>query len=330
MPGGDRIRVGIVGVGKMGLFHLQKFRGLAGVSLAGFVEPNTELAHQVASDFGLSHFSTLAALLFEVDAVVVACPTLQHASVVKAALDAGVHVLVEKPLSERSSEAYELVQLASAKGLVLQVGMVERFRLLQLLPPLGDVPLFFEAERLTHRLGREPNEIDVVSDLMIHDVDLALSFFPEDPVSVSAIGINVVTSRTDIAQARLEFRGGGLVNLSASRVSSEVVRKVRAYFPHAYYSLDFVSGCASVVSKKSDALEKEVHQPEGIDALLSQSKAFIESIALKKSPVVSGAAGLRALALVERIQESIASRSAQGKTVAGAPKGEVGWGRASS
>ncbi len=330
MASKDLIRVGIVGVGKMGLYHLQKFRSLAGVAMVGFVEPDADRAAQVAAQFGTPHFSTLAALLFEVDAVVVACPTLQHASVVKAALDAGVHVLVEKPLSDRSGEARELVQLASAKQLVLQVGMVERFRVLQLLPQLSEAPRFIETHRLTNRLGREPNEIDVVSDLMIHDLDLALSYFSEDPVSVSAVGMNVLTSQTDIAHAHLEFEGGAVVNLSASRVSSEVVRRLRVYLSQAYYSLDLTSGSVSVVTKKSGELQNEIHQPDAVDALLAQSEAFIDSIALNKSAIVSGAIGVRALALVERIREDIATRAAHKKVARGAHKGEVDWGKASS
>jgi predicted dehydrogenase len=330
MPSRELVRVGIVGLGKMGLYHLQKFRCLPGVALVGFVEPDAERAREVDADSGLVCFSTLASLLFEVDAVVVACPTLQHASVVKAALEAGVHVLVEKPLCERSSEARDLVQLAAAKNLILQVGMVERFRLLQLLPHLEEPPLFVETERLTNRLGREPNEIDVVSDLMIHDIDLVLSYYSDDPVSVSAVGMSVLTARTDIAQVRLEFAGGGVVNLSASRASFEVVRKMRVYTPHAYYSLDFVSGSKTVTAKGSDSVRREVHHPETGDALLAQSRSFADCVALKNAPIVSGTAGLRALALVESIQEAIATRSARRKGPLGASKGGVDWGSASS
>jgi predicted dehydrogenase len=305
-----KVRVGVVGVGKMGRYHLDKYRAMTEeVQLVGFYDSDTAKAGVIAAQTGVPSFADLGELLFEVDAVTVASPTHTHAGVAFQALESGVHVLIEKPIASSVAEAESLVRLARSKQLVLQVGMVERFRLAVL---AKDVPLqpvrFLETHRLNPHLARE-SYIDVVSDLMIHDLDLALSLMAEDPITVSAIGMRVVTEQDDLANVRLEFPSGAVMNLNASRVSADPLRKMRVFSDQAYASFDFRQNTASVFRRnQGNSVERLVTSPENFDALLEQARDFVACVREGRRPLVNGEDGLRALKYAGVVLQKIRER----------------------
>jgi predicted dehydrogenase len=304
-----KIRVGVIGVGKMGKFHLQKYLSMPDVQVVGFYETDPARATELSAQFEVPAFATVVELLFEVDAVTIASPTDTHGAFARQALEAGVHVLVEKPIAASLAEAEAMVRLAKEKNRVLQVGMVERFRLAALAQgvPLH-APLFVETHRLSPNLARE-STIDVVADLMIHDLDLALSLVSEDPVHISAIGMKVVTPHFDIANVRMEFANGAVMNLNVSRVSKEPVRKMRVFSAQTYASFDFHQNTATL-SRRGDAksIEQTQSSVPGIDALLEQAKDFIACVREGRRPLVAGEDGLRALKYAQVVVEKIRER----------------------
>lgn len=309
MISSPRMKVGVVGVGRMGVYHLQKYLAMPNVEVAGVHEINLEYAAAAHAKYGVRIFDKLDDLLFETDAISIASPTLTHYSVARQALEAGVHVLVEKPITHTIAEAEDLIRLSEERKLVLQVGFVERFRYLTLAKGFSlTAPRFIEGHRLTSSPGRE-DSVDVVTDLMIHDLDLALSLMKEDPIYVSAIGMPVVTSKVDIANVRMEFPSGGIVNLNASRVSAKPFRKFRVFSAQAYASLDFISNGVEVIRRNGEqALERSVHEPKPVDALREQCEQFLQSVRESTAPVVTGRDALRALRYATIIREKIAER----------------------
>lgn len=308
MTDGAKTRVGVVGVGKMGRFHLQKYLALPEAEVVGFFEPDRARCSEIEKELGVPAFSDLGDLLFEVDAVTIASPTHSHAPLACQALESGVHVLVEKPISSTVPEALKMLQLARHHRLVLQVGMVERFRVLALAKGLDlRNPLFVEMHRLTPRLSRE-SSIDVVSDLMIHDLDLALSLVSEDPIVVSAIGMKVVTPQCDLANVRLEFPNGSVMNLNASRVSIEPYRKLRVFTRHTYASFDLHGNTAVLARKGENGLDQTVHEAPGFDPLLEQNRDFVRCVREGASPIVDGNDGLRALKYAQEVIFKIEER----------------------
>ncbi len=310
MTSPTKIRIGFVGVGKMGKYHLEKFRQLPDVEAVGFFEANPDRAMEIERQFALPAFQSLAELFFEVDAAVVASPTDTHASIAHQALMSGVHLLIEKPITSRLDDAEALVRLAREKNLLVQVGMVERFRLAALAENTVLKPTrFLETHRLTPHLARE-STIDVVADLMIHDLDLALSLVDEDPISVSAIGMRVVTNQYDLANVRLEFASGAVMNLNASRVSASIVRKMRVFTDTAYASFDFQSNSGTVLQKRSaQEIDKKTTQaPAGFDALSAQARDFVDCVRAGRRPLVSGEDGLRALKYAQIVTAKIQQR----------------------
>ncbi len=309
METGSKVRVGVVGAGKMGEYHLQKYLALNEASVVGFYDTNLDRAREVQSKYGVTAFETLAELLFEVDAISIASPTDTHGPVGRAALDAGAHILVEKPIAASVEEAEAMDLLAREKGLVLQVGMVERFRLVALSGGLPLMPaLFIETHRLSPQVGRE-RTLDVISDLMIHDLDLALSLVDEDPHFVSAIGMKVVTSEFDIANVRLEFPSGTIINLNVSRVSAEPLRKLRLFSKSAYASFDFRDNKATVYQRNgSSEVQKDFRQAPGYDPLLEQNRDFLRCVRTGESPLVRGSDGIRALRFAKIVLQKMEAR----------------------
>ncbi len=318
----EKIRVGVVGVGKMGGYHLQKYLEIEEAELVGFSETDSAKAAAVQAKFGVPNLS-LSDLLFEVDAITIASPTDTHAAIARQALEAGIHVLIEKPIASTVPDAEALTALAKAKGLVLQVGMVERFRLAALangVPLQG--PLFVETHRLSPNLSREA-AIDVVSDLMIHDLDLALSLVDQDPISVSAIGMRVMTAQHDIANVRMEFAGGAVMNLNVSRVSAEPVRKLRVFFKDAYASFDFSENTAAVFRRVGAAVERTQHEASGVDPLREQARDFLHCVRTGRRPLVAGEDGVRALKFAKVVMEKIREREAKLQSSAILPRPEA-------
>lgn len=305
-----RIRVAVVGAGEFGRNHVRVWSKLEGAELAGLVDTNAERANKVAAEFGAPVLASLDALLgARVDAVSVAVPTKEHASIGCRLLDAGIDVLVEKPMAASLAEADALIASATRFGRILQVGHVERFNpAVAAAQKVVSRPMFFEVHRLGIFTPRSL-DVDVVYDVMIHDLDILLALVNAPVVDLKAVGIPVITDKVDIAQARVEFSTGTVANVTASRVSTERVRKMRFFQQHEYISLDFT---------RQDALRIRVRpgngQPEvGFENLATtqeeplqaELRAFAESVRTRKEPIVDGAAGRRALELADRVMAGI-------------------------
>jgi predicted dehydrogenase len=310
------VRLGVIGVGGMGQHHARVGANVPGARLAGLYDVDPERAREVATRHGTRAFARLRDLLPEVDAVCVAVPTVDHLRVVRAVLEAGKDVLVEKPMAASLGEADEMIALAEAKGALLQVGHVERFN------PAVDVLRTVSGARFieVHRLGSfSPRslDIDVVLDLMIHDLDIVLSLDGTEAVQVDAVGVPVLTPRVDIANARLRFASGLIANLTASRVSTDRVRKFRIFAPRTYVSADLaarevrVHRLGGVGSDGWPAIRIERTEAPPVpqsEPLWRQVQAFVQAIRGRTRPVVGGADGRRALALAGEILTRIGGK----------------------
>jgi len=305
------IRVAVVGAGEFGRNHVRVWREIEGAELAGIVDTNAERARQIAAEFGTRVLPDLGALAAErVDAVSLAVPTREHARVGCLLLDAGVDVLVEKPMAASLDEADRLIASAKRSGRILQVGHVERFNpAVAAAQKIVSRPMFFEVHRLGIFTPRSL-DIDVVYDVMIHDLDILLSLVDAPVTDLKAVGIPVITDKVDIAHARVEFATGAVANVTASRVSTERVRKMRFFQEHEYISLDFARQDALRIRVKPGGgaqpeigFEKLTAAPE--EPLRAELRAFAESVRTRRPPIVDGAAGRRALELADRVMAGI-------------------------
>jgi len=303
------VRVAVVGVGDFGRNHVRVYRQLEGVELVGIVDPDFERARRVAGEFGTDVLPDLDSLKDRVDAASVAVPTVEHARVGCLLLSRGIDVLMEKPIAASVSEADLLADAAQQYARVLQIGHLERFNpaLLAILPIIKE-PLYFEV----HRLGvfsPRSLDIDVVYDVMIHDLDILLALADSPVTSIHALGIPVITDKVDIAHARLAFASGAVANLTASRVSTERVRKLRFFQEHEYISLDYA---------RQDVLRIRVRQPapqpqfdfEPIptrqeEPLAAELRAFVDAVRHRTSPLIDARAGRRALELADSVMAGI-------------------------
>lgn len=310
------ISIAVVGVGYLGRFHAQKLAALADVELAGVCDIEAATAAAVARDVGTASFTDPTELLGKVDAVSIATSTSAHFELARFFLDNDVHVFVEKPMTRTSAEAGELVQLAARRKLKLQVGHIERFNpaLLAARADLENVR-FIECHRLAAFKPRGV-DVDVVLDLMIHDLDVILSLVDAKPRRVSAVGIPVLTDKADIANARIEFDNGAIANVTASRVSTSVQRKFRVFQPNHYISIDF--DARKVQRVVSDGVWRAGEMPFRIeewnldkgDALEAELRAFVDAIRNDTPCIVSGEDGRLALELAERIIAAMRARDA--------------------
>jgi predicted dehydrogenase len=296
------IRGGVVGVGALGRHHARVWAALEGARLVGVHDTDAGRAAAVAAEHGCRAYADLESLLADVDAVSVAVPTVFHHAVALRTLDAGRDVLVEKPMTATLSEADELVARAAASGAVLQVGHIERFN-----PATGALLTAGRGARFVevHRLGSfSPRslDVDVVLDLMVHDLDIVLALDGSDPVQIEAVGVPVLTPRVDIANARLRFASGLIANLTASRVSLEKVRKFRVFAPRTYVSADFTAREAQVYRLEADAegrprIAATRQGAADQEPLRLQIEAFVKAVRERSQPLVGGPDGRRALAL---------------------------------
>ena len=301
------MRAAVIGVGHLGKHHARILASLPGISLAGVVDINRERAAQIASQFNTHAFDTVAEI-GRLDLAVIAVPTISHAAIALPLIESGVHTLVEKPVAQTVVEADSLIAAARRKGVVLAVGHSERFNpaVAAARPYIKD-PRFIEV----HRLGTSPErslDIDVVLDLMIHDLDLILSIVQSEIESVEAVGVPVLTPRVDIANARLRFRNGCIANLTASRISRDSVRKIRFFQRDAYLSIDTAARDVemwSVVPQpgappKIDGGKLAV---PGDEPLKGELEDFVAAVRDRRPPSVPGEDGRAALALAIRIVE---------------------------
>jgi len=304
------IRVAVVGAGEFGRNHIRVWRELEGAELAGIVDTNAERARQVAAEFGTEVIRDLNALAAAgVHAASVAVPTKEHARVGCRLLDSGIDVLVEKPMASSLEEADRLIASAQRSGRILQIGHVERFNpAVAAAQKIVSSPMFFEVHRLGVFTPRSL-DIDVVYDVMIHDLDILLALVDAPVVDLKAVGIPVITDKVDIAHARIEFQTGAVANVTASRVSTERVRKMRFFQEHEYISLDFARQDALRIRVQPGSpqpgigFDKLPATPE--EPLRAELRAFLESVRTRKPPIVDGAAGHRNLELADRVMAGI-------------------------
>ena len=310
-----KIRVAVVGTGEFGRNHARVYRELDGAELVGIYDQNPQRAAAVAQEFQTPVLQSLEELRARANAVSVAVPTTAHAEVGCKLLEMGLDVLVEKPMAVDLAEADALISAARKNKRILQVGHVERFNpAVRAVEPIVSRPLFFEVHRLGVFTPRSL-DVDVIYDLMIHDLDILLALVKEPVTEVKAVGIPVLTDKVDIAHARLEFAGGAVANVTASRVSTERVRKMRFFQRHEYISLDYARRDALRIG-----VEKPGAQPEfgfeklnapTAEPLHAELEGFIDSVRTRKEPPTNGAAGRAALALAGRVMASIQEHAAR-------------------
>jgi predicted dehydrogenase len=301
------LKVAVLGAGHMGRYHAQKLAARSDCELVAVADPDRARAEAVAAAHGCAALADYKDVFGIADAAVVAVPTERHREVAGACLEAGLHVLVEKPIAVDLEESRELVRLANEKGVVLHVGHVERCNAaFRALAGRMQRPLFIDAERLSGFKQRGA-DVDVVLDLMIHDLDLSLALAKGEVSEVSACGFRVLTGDIDIANARIEFSDGCVASLSASRVSQAPVRKLRVFQTDLYVSADLQAGKLRYVKQSGGAIE-EMEENHAGDALGLQAEEFVSSVLQKKSAGVDGASGMRALELAIEVGRLVRQR----------------------
>lgn len=310
MSASGPIRAAVVGVGHLGRHHARLLAGMPGVEFVGAVDLDAVRAAAAVGGTSGEAFSDHRAVIGRVDAVVVAVPTADHLSVAVDFLERGVHVLVEKPMANSVAEADRMIAAAAASGATLAVGHTERFNpAVEAALAVLQHPRFIEIDRLSGFPERSL-DIDVVFDVMIHDLDLVLAIDPSGVVSVEAVGVPVLTSRVDIANARVKFASGCIANLTASRISRDQVRKVRCFQPDMYVSVD--SGAQEIEvwrlrrnGSERPAIEGGPVAVERDEPLRRELADFIDALRTGRAPRVPGDAGRRALELATRVAEAI-------------------------
>lgn len=290
----------------MGRYHAQKLARLT--QLVGVVDADLARARELADQLGGAALSDYRELFGKADAAVIAVPTDRHHAIARDCLQHGLHLLIEKPIATTLAEADELIALAEKKRVVLQTGHVERYnKSFRALAQRMDRPVFVEAERLA-AFKQRGAEVDVVLDLMIHDLDLACALARAEPTNVSATGFRVLTRDIDIANARIEFANGFVANLSASRVSQAAVRKLRVFQQDLYVSADLQTGKLRYVGQREGAIEVKDETHEGGDALADQAAAFVSAIEKHSAVPVDGRQGRRVLDLALTVGRLVRER----------------------
>jgi predicted dehydrogenase len=320
MSGGSGVetrktRVAVVGCGEFGRNHVRAYREIESVELVGIVDQDPSRAAAIAQEFQTRSFSALEELRGTVDAATVAVPTIAHSQIGCQLMRLGIDVLVEKPMARTVAEADELIATARQHRRILQVGHVERFNpAVQAVEAIVNRPLFFEVHRLGVFTPRSL-DVDVIYDLMIHDLDILLALVNEPVNEVKAVGIPVLTDKVDIAHARLEFAGGAVANVTASRVSTERVRKMRFFQQQEYISLDYTRRDALRVGVKRPGPQPEfafekLPAPQ-VEPLRAELEAFLQAVHWRVPPKIDGQSGRAALQLATEVMESIREHSAR-------------------
>jgi predicted dehydrogenase len=317
------MRTAVIGVGYLGRFHAQKYASLANSQLVGVADPSAAARSAVAAELKVAAHADYRELLGQVDAVSIVTPTPLHYEVAKAFLESGASVLVEKPMTVTVQEGESLIQIARHAKRTLQVGHLERFNAaVQALQPVLTVPRFIESARLAPFKHRG-TDVDVVLDLMIHDIDLILSIVRSPVVAVDAIGSSIFSKEVDIANARLRFANGCVANATASRVSLKTERRLRLFQDDAYVSVDLQQKVLTVIRKGegvgADGMPQVVideNNYEQGDAIKAEIEAFLHAAATGTAPPVTGEDGLLALRTAVSIAEQVASSRRQFSSLA--------------
>jgi predicted dehydrogenase len=308
------LRTAVIGVGYLGKFHAQKFAEIPGADLVAVVDVDVEARERVAKELGVDAIGDYRRLIGAVDAVSVAVPTPAHFEIARAFLDSGTHVLVEKPITETVEQAARLIEIARQRSAVLQVGHLERFNpAVRALKPLLHNPRFVESVRIAPYNVRG-TDVDVVLDLMIHDIDL-IQFIAGSPIErLEAVGAAVITEKPDVANARIRFESGCIANVTASRTSLKVERKIRIFQEACYFSADLHQKAVSVY-RKIDTMNGPLNLPISIeqlecdddDALRLEIEAFLSAARDGASPMVTGEDGKQALEtaldIIDQVEE---------------------------
>jgi predicted dehydrogenase len=307
-----KIKCAVIGVGYLGRFHAQKYQLIEHAELIGVYDINSAVCQTVADELGVIAFASLEALFGKVDAVSIAATTIEHYNIARACLEQGIHVLIEKPITQTVEQAEVLIKLAQQNQATLQVGHLERFNAARLaLEPHLDKPLFIESHRLAP-FNPRGTDVDVVLDLMIHDIDIIQTMVNSPIAKIEAQGTPVLSSSIDIANARMTFRSGCVANVTASRISFKTERKMRIFQPNTYISIDFQNKQFAVFEKGDGEMFPGIpeivrHQSvfEKGDALLEEIKAFVKCILDDTPPLVTGREGCDALATAATITNLI-------------------------
>ncbi len=315
-----KIKVGVVGVGYLGQFHAEKYAKMEGVELVGVVDIDLSRAKEIAKRHHTQPFFHHSDLYDNVQAVSIAVPTPSHHSIAKDFFRHGIHILLEKPIAKTLEETDELIGLAESNGLVLQVGHLERFNgAFVATQGMVQDPVFIESHRLGPFSGRE-TDVDVVIDLMIHDIDILLCLMKAEIGKIDATGFSVLTPYADFANARIEFENGCVASLTASRVSNEKTRRTRFFQPDGTLTLDFLTQKAVLTKKAASSGKREPSEivteeipVTKVDALESEIRSFLQSVARRKKAQVSGRDGRKALKVAFQILEKIEEQTEKWK-----------------
>ena len=301
----DKLRVGVVGTGHLGSIHTRVYSKLRHVKLVGVCDCNLERAIEIGKKYKTASYSDYEKLFGNVDAVSIAVPTSLHYNVAKEFLKNKIHVLIEKPITKTLSEADELIDIAKANDLILQVGHIERFNSAVLaIEPYLKKPKFIECQRLGP-FHKRVKDVGVVLDLMIHDIDIVLGLMKQDVINIEAVGLSTISDYEDVANVRLTFEDGTIADITASRVTKDAVRKMRIFQEDSYVSLDYVTQEAAIFRKTEDKIIKEKIKIIKKEPLKKELKSFIDCVRNNKRPVVSGVEGRRALQVALAIVEKI-------------------------
>ena len=309
----DKLRIGVIGVGHLGQHHARLLAGLENVTLAGIVDINASRAQEIAGKYGTRTFAATSDLVGHVDAVTIATPTVTHIDIAMPFIEAGVAVLIEKPLAVGLEEADRLLEAAARTGTIVATGHTERFNpAVAAALPLVTSPRFVEI----HRLGTFPErslDIDVIFDLMIHDLDLLLAVAGSDVVAIDAVGVSVLTPRVDIANARIRFASGCIANVTASRISRDRVRKARFFSHDAYVSIDYAAQEVEVYrliphDGGRPAIQGGRLEVVNDEPLRLELADFADAVRSGRPAGVTGHDGRAALALATRVADLIAKQ----------------------
>ena len=304
------LRIGVVGLGHLGNYHLQKYARIPDCRVVGVVDIDREKTRRASEQSGAAAFSDHRQLIGAVDAVSIAVPTAAHYETARAFLDAGIDVLLEKPITRTMEEADEMVALAEARKCIFQIGHIERFNpaIVALDSVMGE-PLFVEAHRL-HPFCERGTDVDVILDLMIHDLDIILHFVRSPMQHVEAVGVPVLSDKVDIANVRLTFESGCVANITASRVTGKTLQKIRFFGTEGYHAVDYAKRTLMSLRKGRDPEGKVTITDNKVeviphDPLEEEILSFLQAVRHRSTPAVSGREGARALALALKIVEEM-------------------------
>ena len=314
------MKVGVIGVGYLGKYHAQKYKDMEGVELVGVADVDLPTAERIADENNCKAFQDYRELLKQVDAVSVVVPTIYHYEVALDCIAAGVDMLMEKPITTTVEEADEIIAKAEEKGLILQVGHLERFNpAVEAMLPSLTIPVFIESQRISTFKNRAL-DVDVILDLMIHDIDIILNIIKSPLETIHTVGAPVVTDFTDIANARLIFESGATANVTVSRISRTNTRRMRIFQPGSFINVDFANRKVMTMHLKKGEFQKNgmpkqditVNSfPEG-DALNAEILHFVENVRNRTIPLVSGQEGRRALDVAMQVIQQIKDHSKLG------------------